>query len=124
MSSICFDNCALGIKYRRRLLDNFSIKVEEGRLPGVNILRSSLVRQKTIQTVTMKALLAVTLAVLLLVSCVHCEENVKEDKAEEKKPIEKVVWPGLYSWQWHPTAFRAPVHVVPWQYQPAHAWWY
>ncbi|GFR16189.1 hypothetical protein TNCT_227281 [Trichonephila clavata] len=68
---------------------------------------------------------ALTLAVLVLVSCVHCEEKAKEDKAEEKKPVEKVVWPGLYSWQFHPANFRAPVHVVPLQYQPAaHTWWW
>ncbi|GFS32813.1 hypothetical protein TNIN_26361 [Trichonephila inaurata madagascariensis] len=68
---------------------------------------------------------ALTLAVLVLVACVHCEEKAKEVKAEEKKPVEKVVWPGLYTWQVHPAAYRAPVHVVPLQYQPAaHTWWW
>ncbi|KAF8795891.1 hypothetical protein HNY73_000338 [Argiope bruennichi] len=69
----------------------------------------------------MKALLAVTLAVLLIVSTVHAEEKKDAAKAEEKKPVEKVVWPGLYL---PGPAFRAPVHVVPLHYQPIHTYWY
>ncbi|GFV43641.1 uncharacterized protein TNCV_2679421 [Trichonephila clavipes] len=80
---------------------------------SLEVSESLFVILNTIQAVTMKAVFVLTLAVLVLVSCVHCEEKANEVKAEEKKPVEKVVWPGLYTWQRFVEWAQNEIAVVP-----------
>ncbi|KFM65260.1 hypothetical protein X975_10917, partial [Stegodyphus mimosarum] len=68
----------------------------------------------------MKKLFAVIFAVLL-VTAVYGKE---EEKKEEKKPVETVVWPGMYTLQWHHTLPLKTVPLIhPVQYHPLYTWW-